>query len=380
MSAAELVLGNARIVLPDAIVDGHVVVRDGLIADIGSGTARADIDCGGDYLIPGLVELHTDHLEGHYAPRPSVRWNPVAAVLAHDAQLATSGVTTVFDALRVGFDRDAEIGLADMQTLAMAIEDCVAHDRLRADHYIHLRCEVSAPDCLESFAHFADLDRLRVASLMDHAPGQRQFARLEAYALYYQGKMKLDDAAFIAFCERRVAESAANSPHNRAVIADACRARGIMLASHDDATLDHVEEAVAQGIAVAEFPTTLEAARASHEAGMAVLMGGPNVMRGGSHAGNVSARQLAEAGVLDILSSDYIPFSLIQSAFFLGEVVDTITLPQAIRMVSDKPARAAGFEDRGAIRPGLRADLVRVRLDAHVPVVRAVWRQGERVA
>lgn len=376
----ETVLANARVVLADEVIEGSVLVRDGLIADIDTGPSRLGEDMEGDFLIPGLVELHTDHLEGHFAPRPSVRWNPIAAVLAHDAQLATAGVTTVFDTLRAGLDDDAPISLPDMLRLGEAIEDSVRHDRLRAEHFIHLRCEVSVPSCLADFAAFEVLQRVRMASLMDHAPGQRQFTRLETYALYYKEKTKLDDVEFLAYCERRIAQSTLNSPSNRAAIASACQERGIVLASHDDATLAHVEEALSQGIRVAEFPTTLEAARASHESGLGVLMGAPNVMRGGSHAGNVSARDLAEHGLLDILSSDYIPFSLIQSAFFLGEVVDAVTLPDAIRMVTATPARAAGLDDRGSIAPGLRADLVRVRLDEHVPVVRSVWRQGKRVA
>ena len=216
---------------------------------------------------------------------------------------------------------------------------------------------------------------------MDHAPGQRQFVNLETYAYYYQRKLKLTDAEFkrvLRQAHRRI-RAAIRRPTAMAISA-ACQARGIVLASHDDATAAHVEEAVEQGIRVAEFPTTAEAARASKEAGLGVLMGAPNVMRGGSHSGNVSARTLAEDGLLDILSSDYIPFSLIQSAFFLGEVVEGISLPQAVAMVSKNPAEAVGLADRGVIEPGRRADLVRVRVDEHVPVVRTVWREGRRVA
>ena len=336
-------------------------------------------DFEGDYLIPGLIELHTDHLEGHYMPRPRVRWNPIAAVLAHDAQIATSGITTVFDALRVGIDEDADMSADESRKLADAIEDSVEQGRLRADHYIHLRCEVSASDCLEGFAHFENDSRVRLASLMDHAPGQRQFVSLETYAYYYQRKLKLSDKEFNAFCEKRMAESAKNSGPQRKAIAELCRERGIVLASHDDATRAHVDEAVEQGIHVAEFPTTLEAAAASKQAGLSVLMGAPNVVRGGSHSGNVSARELVEHGHLDILSSDYIPFSLIQSTFFLGETVDSITLPDAVRLVTKNPAKAVGFEDRGVIEIGKRADLVRVRVDEHIPVVRTVWREGRRV-
>jgi alpha-D-ribose 1-methylphosphonate 5-triphosphate diphosphatase len=378
--SAELVLSNARIVLADEIVEGSLSIRDGVILDIASGSSRIGEDMGGEFLIPGLVELHTDHLEGHYAPRPKVRWNPLAAVLAHDAQVATAGITTVFDALRVGLDEDSDMTAPEMRKLADAIEDGVNNDRLRADHFIHLRCEVSASDCLEGFAYFDKDERVRLASLMDHAPGQRQFVNLETYAYYYQRKLKLSELEFKEFCDRRIGESVRNSPANRVAISAACHSRGIVLASHDDATAAHVDEAVEQGIRVAEFPTTAEAARASKDAGLGVLMGAPNVVRGGSHSGNVSARTLAEDGLLDILSSDYIPFSLIQSAFFLGEVVDSVSLPQAVAMVSKNPAEAVGLADRGMIEPGRRADLVRVRVDEHIPIVRTVWREGRRVA
>lgn len=377
----DTILTNARIVLADQVVEGSLHLRDGKIAGIDRGVSSlpAAQDMGGDYVIPGLVELHTDHLENHYAPRPKVRWNPVAAVCAHDAQIATSGITTVFDALRVGLDEDTDITDADMRRLADAIEAGMAKDRLRADHFIHLRCEVSAPNCLESFEVFENDPLVRVASLMDHSPGQRQFVSLDAYAVYYKGKRGMSDAEFNEFCERRMAQSAEWSDSNRRTLAERARARGVVLASHDDATQAHVEEAVELGIRVAEFPTTLEAARASKAQGLAVLMGAPNVVRGGSHSGNVSARDLAANGLLDILSSDYIPFSLIQSAFFLGEVVDGIDLPQSIGMVSRTPARFAGLDDRGEIAIGKRADLVRVRVEEHIPIVRTVWREGRRV-
>lgn len=378
--SADLTLRNARIVLADEIVSGSVHVKDGRIASIDPGPSTVGEDCHGDYVIPGLVELHTDHLEGHYAPRPKVRWNPKAAVLAHDAQVASAGITTVLDALRVGADDGDELQAEDMTVLAQAITATLAAGQLRADHLIHLRCEVSSADCMPEFERHVENPLVRLASLMDHAPGQRQFTSIDAYAVYYIGKKKMSQAEFDDFCQRRMAQSAANSGPNRSVLTQACRVRGIVLASHDDATLDHVAEALEQGIRVAEFPTTHQAAAASREAGMSVLMGAPNVMRGGSHSGNVSARSLAENGHLDILSSDYIPFSLIQSAFFLSEVVESISLPQSMAMVSKTPAHSVGLDDRGEIAIGKRGDLVRVRLDDHVPVVRGVWREGMRVA
>ena len=378
-SAAEQVFTGARIVLADQVIDGTLVVREGLVAEVAEGRAAGD-DFEGDYLIPGLVELHTDHIESHYRPRPGVRWNPVAAVQAHDAQIAASGITTVFDALRIGLDEQSELTADDMARLAEAIRQSGACERLRADHFLHLRCEVSAPDCEETFERFRDDEQVRMVSLMDHSPGQRQFASMDAYRTYYQGKLKMSDADLDAFSARRMRQSAIHAEPNRAMISAFCRAEGIVLASHDDATIEHVDRAREQGIRVAEFPTTLEAARASREAGMSVLMGAPNIVRGGSHSGNVSARTLVEAGVLDILSSDYIPFSLLHAAFTLGEAVDGISLPQAVALVSKHPAEAGGLAERGEIAPGKRADLVRVTVADGVPIVRAVWRQGRRVA
>jgi alpha-D-ribose 1-methylphosphonate 5-triphosphate diphosphatase len=376
----EQVLRNARIVMRGEVVHGDLLMRDGEIAAVDS-TGFGDIgtDLEGDFLLPGLVELHTDHLESHYAPRPGVRWNAMSAVQAHDAQIAASGITTVFDALRVGMDEDARISSQDMRLLADTIGAAEEAGRLRAEHFIHLRCEVSAPDAFDGFMLFEEDTRLRLASLMDHTPGQRQFTTLESYRVYYQGKTGMSDEDFEAFVGRRQEQAGRWSGNNRRQIADHCRAHDIVLASHDDATSDHVAEAAAQGVTLAEFPTTLEAAQASRDAGMKVLMGAPNVVRNGSHSGNISARALAARGLLDVLSSDYVPFSLVHAAFVLAEVVPG-TLPEAVALVATKPAETAGLHDRGVIAPGKRADLVQIKTSEDVPVVRSVWRQGRRVA
>jgi alpha-D-ribose 1-methylphosphonate 5-triphosphate diphosphatase len=375
----ELTLTNARIVLEDEVIAGTVVIREGLIAALDTGHCRGGEDMEGDYLIPGLVELHTDHLESHYSPRPGVVWDSIAALQAHDAQVAGSGITTVFDCLRLGSDEDGGYKRGEMRAIADAIEMANAEDRLRASHLIHLRCEVSAADVLDHFEDFRDDPQVRLASLMDHAPGQRQFQTLEAYTLYYKKKRGLNDAEFQRFVERRIAESERYAGPHRKAIAEACSERGIAIASHDDATIDHVEESKGFGVRLAEFPTSMEAAKASHEAGMAVLMGAPNVVRGKSHSGNVSAKELADERVLDVLSSDYVPFSLIHAPFILADEAG-MTLPQSIRLVTATPARAVGLADRGRIETGLRADLVRVRRTSGVPVVRSVWREGHRVA
>jgi alpha-D-ribose 1-methylphosphonate 5-triphosphate diphosphatase len=377
---SEQIFSNARIVLEDRIVDGSVVVRDGLIAAIDEGSSRTGEDFGGDYLIPGLVELHTDHLESHYSPRPGVRWHMTSAIQAHDAQIVTSGITTVFDCLRMGSDEDGGFDKGEMRDMADAIQAAERDDRLRAEHLIHLRCEVASDNVLVHFADFEKDPHVRLVSLMDHSPGQRQFQTMEQYTLYYKTKRGLTDDQFARFVESRLSLSERYSAMHRDALAKACAERGITVASHDDATLAHVEEAKGHGVKLAEFPTSIEAAEASHQSGMSVLMGAPNVVRGKSHSGNIAARDLAKRGVLDVLSSDYVPLSLLHASFVLADEIDGISLPQAIAMVTSTPARTVSLSDRGRIEAGLRADLVRVRRDEGVPVIRAVWRQGRRVA
>ncbi len=206
-----------------------------------------------------------------------------------------------------------------MQTLAGAIEDSQRHGRLRAEHFIHLRCEVSAPDVLESFAAFENDARVRIASLMDHTPGQRQFTSLDAFRVYYQGKAGMSDADARG-ADRHAARAgrqglrpatARPSPRWRRRAASCSRATTTPPRTMSPRPLGH-------GVTLAEFPTTHAAAAASHAAGLKVLMGAPNIVRGESHSGNIAARDLVEAGLLDVLSSDYFPFSLIHATFMIG--------------------------------------------------------------
>ncbi|MBI1621372.1 alpha-D-ribose 1-methylphosphonate 5-triphosphate diphosphatase [Aquamicrobium zhengzhouense] len=377
---SDLNIRNARIVLTDEVIEGSISIRDDLIASVDAANGTVGEDFEGDYLIPGLVELHTDHLETHYSPRPGVRWNAISAIQAHDAQMATSGITTVFDCLRLGAEEDDGFRPGEMRALADAIEQAESEGRLRSEHLLHLRCEVSAPDVVEHLEDFRNDPRVRLASLMDHAPGQRQFQTMDAYTLYYKTKRGLSDEAFARYVAMRQEQSAKYSSMHRKEIAEHCRQSGVTIASHDDATLEHVAEAIEDGVRLAEFPTSIEAARASHKAGLSVLMGAPNIVRGGSHSGNIAARDLAAHGILNVLSSDYVPGSLLYGAFKLADDVETISLPKAISMVTDTPARTVGLTDRGSIAAGKRADLLRVRWDGSVPVVRSVWRQGQRVA
>lgn len=380
--SADLVITNARIIgRKEEIAGGSLQVRDGVIADIGTGPSAISSaeDFGGDYLLPGLVELHTDNLEKHFAPRPGVRWPAKLAVINHDAQVAAAGITTVMDAVAVGDVREGSVRLAILRDMIAAIEEAQKGGMLRAEHLLHLRCEISFKDLMELIEPMSSLSWLKLVSIMDHTPGQRQFVNPEKYRQYYQGKFGLTDEEMDRFMAEQIANAQAWGAENRRKVVALCHAKGLPLASHDDATADHVAEAAADKMVVAEFPTTHEAAKLSRQHGMKVMMGGPNVVRGGSHSGNISARSLAEAGELDIISSDYVPSSMLQSVFLLPEQLPGISLPQAVAMASSNPADAVGLTDRGAIETGKRADLLRISLIDETPVVRAVWRNGRRV-
>nr|WP_314262387.1 alpha-D-ribose 1-methylphosphonate 5-triphosphate diphosphatase [uncultured Devosia sp.] len=377
---SETVFRNARMVLADEIVEGSLAVAGETISAVESGGSSQGVDFEGDYLIPGLVELHTDHLENHYRPRPGVFWDPVASLHAHDVQIAGSGITTVFDAVRIGSDPDLPDMGQHVEKLVGAIDAGRDGGWLRAEHFIHLRCELPTSDVIEQFEAHAGLAHTRLASMMDHTPGQRQFRSMEDYKRFYKDKMGRSQAELDAYLDARQAEHDRYSAPNRAHIVARAKELDLPLASHDDTTLLHVEEGVSDGVAISEFPTTLEAASAAHDAGLAILMGAPNVVRGRSHSGNISATDLVRANLLDILSSDYVPFALLQAAFVLPQRVDGLTLPQALATVTRNPAKAASLHDRGEIAVGKRADLVRVKMVGGIPVVRGVWRQGVRVS
>ena len=377
------VIENAQIVLADDVIErGHVTFEKGQILDIGEGPGpERGIDFDGDLVLPGLVELHTDHIEAHYTPRPKVHWDALAAVISYDAQIATSGITTVLDSLRVWREEGAEDVDGQAGELARAIGEARATGLLRIEHFLHLRCEVPMPKVVDDAIALIDRPDVRLMSLMDHTPGQRQFRDPVKLREYYRGKSGgMSDSELDVLFARRIENHARYADQNYRDLLALAVARRIKLASHDDTTSDHVEQAVRDDVSIAEFPTTVEAATALHQAGVKVLMGAPNLIRGGSHSGNVATADLARIGTLDILSSDYVPSSLLIAALRLPEAVDGYSLPHAIRTVSKTPAEVVGLTDRGEIAAGKRADLIRVHRACNAAAVRSVWCGGRRVA
>jgi alpha-D-ribose 1-methylphosphonate 5-triphosphate diphosphatase len=372
---------NARIVTAGECFTGSIAFEHGRITRLDSGLTSLSgaENWEGDYLIPGLVELHTDNLEKHLEPRPGVRWPAVSALLTHDAQVSTAGITTVLDAMGVGDFDERSIRASGLQDVTEALNHARAHGLLRAEHLLHIRCEIACDNVVEVVEPYLDDPTVRLVSLMDHTPGQRQWMDVEKFRTYTQRNQKWSDEYLAEVVRGRMDMQARNSARNRSRLLELCRSRLLPMASHDDTVPEHVEEAVAAGFRISEFPTTEIAARAAREHGLGIVMGAPNMVRGGSHSGNISAIDLARADLVDVLSSDYVPHSLLHAAFLLRDQAGW-TLPKALTTATLNPARLVGLEDRGEIALGRRADYVRVRELRGVPVPMETRREGKRIA
>ncbi|WP_158784381.1 alpha-D-ribose 1-methylphosphonate 5-triphosphate diphosphatase [Pantoea sp. BAV 3049] len=374
-----MIINNVKLILENEVVSGSLAVENGVIQAFSQTPSQLPeaIDGEGDWLMPGMVELHTDNLDKFFTPRPKVDWPAHSAMSSHDALVVANGITTVLDAIGVGDVRDGGHRLENLQKMINAIRHSEKHGLNRAEHRLHLRCELPHESTLPLFEQLMCIPELSLVSLMDHSPGQRQYTSLEKYRVYFQGKYNLNDAEMDEFESQQLRFAERWSLPNRQAISAWCRQYNIPLASHDDATQAHVLESKEIGSVIAEFPTTEEAARASRAAGLRVLMGAPNIVRGGSHSGNVAAHDLAALGMLDILSSDYYPASLLDAAFRLArDERNDFQLPATIAMVTRNPAQSIGLNDRGMIAEGKRADLVLVKAHQDQVYVRSVWVKG----
>ena len=376
----ETILTNATLVLPTEIVAGTLVIRNGRIAEVQPGRSHAlsALDLAGDHLMPGVVDVHTDNLERQVMPRMSARWPSRSAMLAHDAQCASAGVTTVLDALCLG---DLGFNEARVKTFRDAIIDLDAlagTDVMKSEHFLHLRCELPATDMMDLVDPVADHPLVRMVSLMDHSPGVGQYANMDRYWKLRRDSGFTDEAIQTRIDLLSEQRARMRDPNRRAVLKRVAHL-DIELASHDDRTEEEIAENIADGIRISEFPVSMLAANAARAGGMEIIAGAPNIVRGGSHSGNIAAADLVRAGRVDAFASDYVPAALVEAAWLC--VAQTgISLSEAVGYITDRPARMSRLPDRGRLEAGLRADLVHVRVHEGMPVVRQVWRAGERVA
>ena len=377
----EKIYTNYRLLLPDEEILGTIAVKDGVITDIQSGVVSQGQNGGGNYLMPGLIELHTDNLEKCISPRPKVRFPLDAAAVNHDRDLISSGITTVCDAISIGdvTPKDDSLRIHHYAEMIDTVAKGQAAGRFTTDHLLHLRCELGYEHLYEIIEPYAEHPLLAMISLMDHTPGQRQFVNIQRYKEYYTGKHGVPEAKMDEFINMRLDNQRRHAVENREALVKLSQIKNISLASHDDATVDHVREAISEGVVLAEFPTTLGAAKEAHNNGLLVLMGAPNVVLGGSHSGNVSAMELVELGLVDIISSDYVPRSLLQSIFMIGQHTHK-PLYEVIKYITFNSAKAINLEQQiGSLAVGKKADFITVHNDGVVPRIIEVFKQGNRV-
>jgi alpha-D-ribose 1-methylphosphonate 5-triphosphate diphosphatase len=371
---------NAHVVTREEDFIGSVLMRDGMIAAVDRGAGGVGEDFEGDVLMPGVIDLHTDALERHFFPRPNIGWNPVSAAVTHDAACLSVGVTTVFDSLSVG-TYNASIA-RDRENIPRLTDGLLAAREagmLKADHRIHWRCETTSDELAERLPPLAEHPMTALFSMMDHTPGQRQYRNIELHLGHWRERGMSEDEVARRLDDIRTRQ-ARNARSNARFVAELATSMGASLASHDDEDVEHIDQAADLGATVAEFPVTRQAAERAHARGMTVVMGGPNLIRGGSYSGNVPASELAGAGLLDAFASDYVPRSLVECVFALASAPFGWPLPRAVASVTATAAAAVGLNDRGAVAEGRRADLLRVRRIRDLPVLRGAWVAGERAA
>ncbi|MEU5853348.1 alpha-D-ribose 1-methylphosphonate 5-triphosphate diphosphatase [Saccharopolyspora shandongensis] len=375
----DYVLGHVRAVLPDRVTDdSRIVVRAGRIEAIEDHPAGSscDVDGGGLLCIPGLIDVHSDALERERMPRPSAVLPWDFALLSMEGKLTAAAVTTVFhgSAFQHKTSRGTQRSIGGASELCETVR---ARGEGPVDHRVLYRLDVrSAEGAAALRAQLDTVDDGALVSHEDHTPGIGQYAdrrQMERYLVGTDGLTPEEAEEHVTEMIAERGELLDVRDENLAWLGDLARSGRIRLLGHDPESAEEISALCTRGGAVAEFPTTMAAAVAAREHGLPVVAGAPNVLRGHSHNGNVSARELASRGLVTALASDYLPSGLLAAVFGLaGE----LGLPAAIALVTSGPAAVAGFADRGRLEPGLRADLALVEPGPKWPLVRSVLSGG----
>jgi len=366
------ILKNTRIVTPNGDFNGYVVIENEMIVDIQKDkTLSEGQDLRGCWLIPGCIDIHSDYWESEIRPRPSANFPLEMAFHFMDQRAAACGLTSVFSA--ISFSDDVLKG----RTLDAALEKSKALGALAQDslvrHFVHLRLSPNSDGVLATIPAIQALEALKLVVFNDDIPGQRQFTFdfvVERHAKNH-GLSKKEAQAVI---EAKIAEL--SQINHRGAIQQALGDQ-MILGSHDDTFVAHVDEAHQFGCALSEMPTTIEAARRAKALGMWVCMGAPNLVRGGSHCGNLSSIDAWSEGLVDIFCSDYHFPTLLAGVIKLMEM--GVSPSQAINTVSLNPAQLLGMDhELGSIEVGKKADLVAFQPKGSFGLVETVWVNGEK--
>jgi alpha-D-ribose 1-methylphosphonate 5-triphosphate diphosphatase len=362
-------INEAKIVTPDGVFEGSVVIEEGRIAGLSREPERTGetLDAAGRFVLPGMVDLHCDAVEKQLSPRPSVEFSAELAFLEMDRAFAASGITTGFHGLSFmeGRGRSMERALGLCSVIRDAASDSLAR------HELHLRCELPQRESVEIVESVLSTGGVRLVSIMDHTPGQGQFRDLEWFRRYWiedRGRSEEQVSAAIAEASAESGRPPSSFLDRIERVSKAASRNGAILASHDDDSPEKVETLAEEGVSISEFPVDAATARRAKELGISVSMGAPNVVRGGSSGGNLSAVEAVRLGLADTLVSDYHPPSMLLAAFALANR-KVLPLHEATKLVSSGPANAAGLADRGTIEPGKAADLLVVGERLSLPTI-----------
>jgi alpha-D-ribose 1-methylphosphonate 5-triphosphate diphosphatase len=351
MTLPDLTFEGAEVLTPDGLAERPLSLAAGRIAGTLPCRGAARVDLSGYRILPGIVDIHGDGFERHLAPRRGALESLGAGLAGLDAELAANGITTAVLAQFWSWE-----GGMRGPGFAEALADALATALLRADLRLQLRFETGMVDDIDRVLAFTEQAGIAYVVLNDHLPHEALAAgkrppRLTGQALKARRSPEAHRALMQAMHDR-----GDEVPAALARLCAGLRARGALIGSHDDATPEDRARARALGAAIAEFPETLAAARAARDGGDGIVMGAPNLVRGGSHAGKVAAGALLAEGLVDALASDYHYPAPARAAFRLA--ADGMDLGAAWALVSEGPARLLGLADRGRIVPGARADLV----------------------
>lgn len=369
---------NARIVSPERIVEnGHVQIENGQITAVGEGrmarSGETTLDAGGQWLLPGLIDIHTDAMDTEIAPRRRADFPIEVAFRELERRMSGCGITTVYHSLHLGYE-SAEKNSESKYTRREIFEriHALAQQPTLINNRIHLRYELTGLYAYDIVLDLIEKGLIDLLSVMDHTPGQGQTSITNF--LKYMARDGLSEAE----AQQKLADLRATPRLPReqfARLVGVAQMRGIPVASHDDDTAQKVDTMYAAGIRICEFPVSMEAAQRGKALGMSVIGGSSNVLRGGSLSGNLSIEDAISAGAIDSLCSDYYPPSMLHAVFKLA--ASGMTLPEATNLATLNPARAVGIADQtGSIEIGKQADLILVDVSGGTPLVSHTFVNG----
>ncbi|MFR9194080.1 MAG: alpha-D-ribose 1-methylphosphonate 5-triphosphate diphosphatase [Ruminococcus sp.] len=354
-----IAIENGKIVTPNGVITGKTLWLDNdRIAAIGAcdSVPEKTINAHGRYILPGMIDVHSDKIEQFVFPRPTARFSFELALKECEKELLQLGITTIYHSFSLYSDE--LLGKSPLRTKESVLEmaELIADIQNRSHlihHRFHLRLEIDNVDAFEIAKDMIQRHLIQEISFMDHTPGQGQYRDLEIYRETvdkYHG-MENEGKTFEEVLEHHRNKKIL-SMEQLQELADLAHQNHITVASHDDDTVEKLQLNRQLGVNISEFPITEEVAKAAHEMGFYTIAGAPNILLGGSHSGNMSAAQAIQNQSVDILCSDYFPQALLHSLFVMCDKYGQ-TLPDMVNKVSLNPAKAMGIDkDYGSIEVG----------------------------